>query len=96
MESQVLNNEVLLIFLVGWMASFPFDCIKANIQGQPLEGKPRKIVAATKEIWQKRGIRGFYSGIGPSITRAFIVSSTRFSAYEFALSVMNQFVSSKT
>lgn len=80
----------------GWMASFPFDCIKANIQGQPLDKHPRKkIMEATKEIWQKRGIRGFYSGIGPSVTRAFIVSSTRFSAYEFALSVLNTFFETK-
>jgi hypothetical protein len=35
-----------------------------------------------RHLFATRGIGGFYAGIVPSIARAFIVSGTRFSAYE--------------
>jgi len=48
--------------------------------------KPRlKIVNVAKSIWKEKGLRGFYSGITPSLVRAFLVSGIRFSAYESML-----------
>lgn len=60
----------------------------------------RRIFQVARDIFRKRGIMGLYSGVGktvlffycdwlsickgPSVFRAFIVSSTRFSAYEAA------------
>jgi solute carrier family 25 carnitine/acylcarnitine transporter 20/29 len=37
-----------------------------------------------------RGVRGLYSGLAPSLARAFVVSGSRFSAYEFALWALKQ------
>jgi len=79
---------------LAWLISFPLDCIRVRIQSQPLaqiyEGTTKEgTIAAAKQIFAARGLGGFYSGIGPSIVRAFIVSSTRFSAYEFAFQMLS-------
>ena len=74
---------------IGWFISFPLDLIKANKQGIIINEhnlKNRKsLYQITKMLLDTRGIVGLYSGVVPSIVRAFIVSSTRFSVYEFVL-----------
>lgn len=76
---------------MAWLVSFPLDCIKANVQGQRLEGAPGaegspqdRVTAASaaRAIFRAKGLLGLYTGVGPSIARAFIVSGSRFSAYE--------------
>lgn len=70
---------------IGWFLSFPLDCIKSNIQGRSLNAIVETPVYAREVFFQllrTKGISGLYSGIVPSIARAFLVSSTRFSAYE--------------
>jgi solute carrier family 25 carnitine/acylcarnitine transporter 20/29 len=73
---------------IGWLISFPLDCIKSNIQGANLQSQggaaqPRvNTVAVARELVRSKGFLGLYAGVVPSILRAFIVSSSRFSAYE--------------
>jgi solute carrier family 25 carnitine/acylcarnitine transporter 20/29 len=67
---------------LGWFISYPLDCIKSNIM---VEGRG-KIVEVGKEILSKKGVMGLYSGLGPSIARSFLVSGSRFSAYELGSS----------
>jgi solute carrier family 25 (mitochondrial carnitine/acylcarnitine transporter), member 20/29 len=69
---------------VGWMISFPLDCIKANIQGSPIHSIPSSSFSIASNLLKTKGISGLYSGVGASVSRAFIVSSSRFIAYEFA------------
>jgi Mitochondrial carrier protein len=81
----------------AWFVSFPLDCIRAGVQGQSLEvvtpttttTTRRKSLLSPSEVFQNliqtRGIRGLYSGASASILRAFLVSGSRFSAYEMAL-----------
>ena len=69
---------------LSWSISFPLDCIRAGVQGQnmpPDKGAFRVL----KELIQTRGISGLYAGSSASIVRAFLVSGSRFSAYEGAL-----------
>lgn len=70
---------------IGWLISFPLDGIKTTIQSVPIRPeesiKALSIRAALSEQLN-RGFWRIYSGVSPSIIRAFIVSSTRFSAYE--------------
>lgn len=69
---------------LSWSISFPLDCIRAGVQGQnmpPEKGAFRVL----KDLVQTRGIRGLYAGSSASIVRAFLVSGSRFSAYEGAL-----------
>ncbi len=41
-----------------------------------------------KTLLATKGVEGLYSGVLPSITRAFLVSASRFSVYEGALALM--------
>src|SRR5690554_191853 len=70
--SRLLPSATVAIPLAGgisgasaWFFSFPLDCIKAHIQGNPLDRK-RRVLSVTKQIWSQKGFRGFYSGIGNS------------------------------
>jgi len=75
---------------LGWLISFPLDNIKSNIQGLPIDliHTRKTAIQIGKEILAKKGIVGLYAGVGPSIARAFIVSASRFSAYEYALTIV--------
>ena len=74
---------------IGWFISFPLDLIKANKQGIVINENSLKNRKSFFSIFNKlietRGVLGLYSGVTPSIVRAFIVSSSRFSVYEFVL-----------
>lgn len=89
----------------AWFVSFPLDCIKARLQSQTLpriqtksRNEPPQVIKkfgsldALKILLKTKGWTGFYSGITPSIMRAFIVSSTRFSAYEFVVWIGDDFI----
>ena len=73
----------------GWFVSFPLDCIKSNMQGRRLEAGWRQTqpsaLAVAQTLLKQKGIAGLYAGLAPSIARAFIVSSSRFAAYEGTL-----------
>lgn len=71
---------------VGWFISFPLDSIKGRIQSYDLKSQPPSSIQTLKNIVHERGLIGMYRGLGPSLARAFIVSSSRFSIYEAALS----------
>lgn len=72
---------------IAWFVSFPLDCVRAGVQGQSFSSnKPRKgAMQVVKELMKTKGVRGLYSGVAPSILRAFLVSGSRFSAYETTL-----------
>jgi solute carrier family 25 carnitine/acylcarnitine transporter 20/29 len=71
---------------IAWTVSFPLDCIRAGVQGQELFGVARKgAIQVFRELIAHRGFLGLYAGVAPSIIRAFLVSGTRFSSYEFAV-----------
>ncbi|KAL7566549.1 hypothetical protein ACA910_000619 [Epithemia clementina (nom. ined.)] len=73
---------------IAWAVSFPLDCVRAGVQGSPLQhnnnghGQRRGSYQVVTQLLADKGIMGLYAGVGPSILRAFIVSGSRFSAYE--------------
>ena len=76
---------------IGWFISFPLDCIKANIQGSDLsvpKTSANKAVNVARSILDAKGVWGLYSGIVPSISRAFLVSASRFTVYEYVYWIM--------
>ena len=81
--------------VLGWLTSYPLDVVKNLKQTQPLEGswwsRGANSFTLTKQRWIEHGLSGFYKGIRPSLIRAFFVSSTRFSAYEFAVRMWGWF-----
>jgi hypothetical protein len=60
------------------LASQPTSAMSVGGSGGDSGGAFR----VARHLFATRGIGGFYAGIVPSIARAFIVSGTRFSAYE--------------
>ena len=68
----------------AWFISFPLDCVRAGVQGQSLP-PTRGSFRVFRDLIAERGVRGLYSGASASIARAFLVSGSRFSAYEGAL-----------
>jgi solute carrier family 25 carnitine/acylcarnitine transporter 20/29 len=76
--------------VLAWLASFPLDVVKSIIQGESLRRQDRKSFwKVVNHRWKTLGFFGFYSGVSPSLMRAFLVSSTRFSAFELALKALN-------
>lgn len=91
----------------AWFSCFPFDSVKTRIQGVPLPiepplppdmparttSVPKRAVAVTLEkIWsQQGGVRGFFNGVIPCLTRAFFVHAIRFNIYEAALKGLTKF-----
>jgi solute carrier family 25 carnitine/acylcarnitine transporter 20/29 len=77
----------------SWFVSFPLDCIRSGVQGQNLwNGSSSSQQATTsgslhifQNLIKSKGWIGLYSGVSPSVIRAFIVSSSRFSAYEIVV-----------
>ena len=49
---------------------------------------PRKLgaIEVLRDLLETKGWRGLYAGVSPSIMRAFLVSASRFSAYEIVSS----------
>ena len=74
----------------SWAFTFPLDCVRAGVQGQPISETfihRQGALETLKQLWQTKGITGLYAGVGPSIARAFLVSGSRFSAYECAVTL---------
>ena len=63
---------------LGWLVSYPLDCVKSNIM---VAGRGR-MLAVGLAILREKGVGGMYAGLAPSLARSFLVSGTRFSAYE--------------
>lgn len=71
---------------MAWLTSFPLDCVRAGVQGQNLDNNARKTGRMVfQELMESRGLRALYRGVSAAVMRAFVVSSTRFSAYEVTL-----------
>jgi solute carrier family 25 carnitine/acylcarnitine transporter 20/29 len=78
----------------AWAITFPLDCVRAGMQGQPILSSSSQSTAQfqkqgslkiLQDLLHTKGFTGLYAGVTPSIVRAFLVSGSRFSAYEGAL-----------
>jgi len=76
----------------AWFISFPLDVIKSTIQSKSLKMSSQELSIGNiaRQKFRESGVHGFYQGVKPSILRAFFVSGTRFSAYEFAMKMLTQ------
>eukprot|EP01121_Diplochlamys_sp_Union-15-3_P020380 TRINITY_DN793_c0_g1_i1.p1 TRINITY_DN793_c0_g1~~TRINITY_DN793_c0_g1_i1.p1 ORF type:complete len:303 (-),score=42.09 TRINITY_DN793_c0_g1_i1:54-962(-) len=77
-------------FIVGGSASMsaaacthPLDVLKVRLQvsGEGVKGKTTSLGSEVRNIWQTRGIPGFYQGLSGSLLRQATYSTTRFGAY---------------
>jgi solute carrier family 25 (mitochondrial carnitine/acylcarnitine transporter), member 20/29 len=82
----------------SWAVSFPLDCVRAGVQSQTASstGGGGGALTVFRDLVQRHGLAGLYQGVGPSIARAFLVSGSRFSAYEGALWLLRSSSSSSS
>lgn len=43
---------------------------------------------APAQLWRDTGVRGLFRGVTPSVLRAFLVSGSRFTAFETVLELL--------
>lgn len=81
-REQIPTWEILLYGgILGdllWLTTYPVDVIKTLKQTQ-LTKSSSEIV---NEIWQQKGFRGFWAGIGPTLIRAAPVNASVFATVE--------------
>lgn len=64
-----------------WLGVFPIDTIKSTQQSSNTN---ISIVTATKNIYAKGGIKGFFPGVGPALARSFPANAATFVGVELA------------
>ena len=75
----------------SWFLTFPMDCVRAGVQGQLIPTSSsapiqhQGAIETCLHLLRTKGLTALYAGVAPSIARAFLVSGSRFSAYEGAL-----------
>lgn len=65
---------------IAWITSIAPDSIKSVIQ---TSDKPLTIRETARTIYASRGIRGFFSGLGVAVLRAFPANAALFVGYEY-------------
>lgn len=68
--------------LLCWGPSYPMDNIKTRIQSS---SQRMTIRDACKNVYKEEGLRGFYRGFVPCITRSMFVNPFVFLAYEIGI-----------
>lgn len=64
-----------------WLGVFPVDTIKSTQQSS---NTSISIATATKNIYKKGGIKGFFPGVGPALARSFPANAATFVGVELA------------
>lgn len=69
-----------------WTTIFPMDTIKSVQQSSPVK---LSISQVSKQIYQAKGIAGFFPGIGPALLRSFPANAATFLGVELARNAMD-------
>lgn len=68
--------------MLGWTVAMPFDVPKTNVQSRYDTKVVGSYFPEMVKIARERGIRGFYSGLGPTLVRAFPANAALFLGVE--------------
>eukprot|EP00659_Diplonema_papillatum_P012019 gene12019-18564_t len=71
--------------IASWALVIPMDTIKTRVQSSSRCVKPLGVAAAAREIFQTRGVRGFFRGTVPCVLRAYPVNGVTFTIYHAIL-----------
>ena len=66
-----------------WGSIYPFDVIKSRMQVYSGGGEAIGFIKTCQMLAKERGILAFYSGIGPTLFRAFPACAALFVGYEY-------------
>jgi len=71
-----------------WIIAYPFDIIR-NVQQSAKSLEKSKLLNAIKEIYHDFGLKGFYRGMGVTVTRTIFSSGISLSLLDSFLRIMN-------
>ncbi|KAE8627224.1 hypothetical protein XENTR_v10006911 [Xenopus tropicalis] len=71
-----------------WLVVFPVDCVKSRIQVLSMTGKQAGFLSTFGRILRNEGVMALYSGLKPTLIRAFPANGALFVAYEYSRKVM--------
>ncbi|SCU88180.1 LADA_0E08658g1_1 [Lachancea dasiensis] len=71
-----------------WIGVFPIDTIKTRLQSS---SSAASMSDATREIYQRAGIKGFFPGIGPALMRSFPANAATFLGVELTHHFFKQY-----
>lgn len=69
-----------------WTTIFPIDTVKSRLQGA--EGRPT-ISGTIGGLYRAGGVKAFFPGFGPAISRAFPANAATFLGYELTLKLFD-------
>jgi hypothetical protein len=78
--------------MAGWTLAMPFDVPKTNVQARYDTKVFGSYFPELIKIAKKRGIRGLYAGLGPTLVRAFPANAALFLGVESAKKGFDRFV----
>ncbi|MEE6472351.1 hypothetical protein FKM82_009585 [Ascaphus truei] len=71
-----------------WLVVFPVDCVKSRIQVLSMTGKQAGFMRTFGNILRNEGVLALYSGLKPTLIRAFPANGSLFVAYEYSRKMM--------
>ncbi|KAL5162877.1 Mitochondrial arginine transporter BAC1 [Glycine soja] len=74
-----------------WLTVLPLDVAKTLIQTNPDKNCPRnpfRVLSSVSSIYQRAGFKGCYTGLGPTVSRAFPANAATIVAWELALKML--------
>ncbi|KAJ6292567.1 hypothetical protein OIU77_009381 [Salix suchowensis] len=71
-----------------WSAVLPLDVAKTIIQTAPDKSSTRNPFAVLNSIYSRAGLKGCYTGFGPTILRAFPANAAAIVSWELALKML--------
>lgn len=92
-QSLVNSNNMASIFLLmwcggfagqlSWIVAYPFDVIKTEIQCEMNRKISMREVA--REGYKAEGLRFFFKGLSPTLTRSFLVNAITLPVYDYLM-----------
>ncbi|XP_057255989.1 mitochondrial ornithine transporter 1 [Pezoporus wallicus] len=77
-----------------WIAVYPVDCVKSRIQVLSMAGKQTGFMGTFVTVVRTEGVLALYSGLKPTMIRAFVANGALFLAYEYSRKLMMKQVDS--
>ncbi|TFY83999.1 hypothetical protein EWM64_g1 [Hericium alpestre] len=68
--------------LIYWIMAIPADNVKNRIMATPLPLRPPSFTTTARMVYTTLGVKGFYSGLGTSLLRAFPSNACALFVYE--------------
>ncbi|KAG4392442.1 hypothetical protein GLYMA_04G143500v4 [Glycine max] len=89
--SMLITTGFFLLWLTTkhfWLTVLPLGVAKTLIQTNPDKNCSRNPFRILSSIYQKAGFKGCYTGLGPTVSRAFPANAATIVAWELALKML--------